>query len=146
LTQAGREIRHQQLSVPAILGSNMQSAARVEVAVDNGDDTPLPITAVRLEMRQREICFDVSNVQPLTLFYGDAALTAPQYDYARLFTPSDAVHTAQLGPEQLNHTYRERPDARPFTDRHPHLLWIVLLVVVCVLAIIAIRSSKTVHH
>jgi hypothetical protein len=146
LTEAGREIRHQQLSVPAILGSNMQSAARVEVAVDNGDDTPLPITAVRLEMRQREICFDVSNGQPLTLFYGDAALTAPLYDYARLFTLSEAMHTAQLGPEQLNPTYRERPDARPFTERHPHLLWIVLLVVVCILAIIAIRSSRTVHH
>ncbi len=146
LTQAGREIRHQQLSVPAILGSNMQSAATVEVAVDNGDDTPLPITAVRLEMRQREICFDVSNAQPLTLLYGDASLTAPQYDYARLFALSDAVHIAQLGPEQLNPAYRERPDARPFTDRHPHLLWIVLLVVVCLLAIVAIRSSRTVHH
>ena len=146
LTQASREIRHQQLSVPAILGSNMQSAATVEVAVDNGDDTPLPITAVRLEMRQRQICFDVLNGQPLTLFYGDPALTAPQYDYARLFAPSDAMHTAQLGPEQLNPAYRERPDARPFTDRYPHLLWVVLLVVVCLLAIVAIRSSRTVHH
>jgi Protein of unknown function (DUF3999) len=146
LTQAGREIRHQQLSVPAILGSNMQSAATVEVAIDNGDDAPLPITAVRLEMRQRQICFDVSNSQLLMLFYGDAALTAPQYDYARLFAASDAMHTAQLGLEQLNPAYRERPDTRPFTDRNPHLLWIVLLVVVCLLAIVAIRSSRTVHH
>jgi hypothetical protein len=146
LTQAGREIRQEQLSVPATLGSNMQSAATVEVVVDNGDDTPLPIAAVRLEMRQRKICFDVSGMQPLTLFYGDPALTAPQYDYSRLFTPSDAMQAAQLGPEQLNPGYRERPDARPFTDRHPHLLWIVLLVVMCILAIVAIRSSKTVHH
>jgi hypothetical protein len=146
LTQAGREIRQEELSVPATLGSNMQSAAAVEVVVDNGDDTPLPIAAVRLEMRQRKICFDVSNAQPLTLFYGDPALATPQYDYARLFTPSDAMQSAQLGPEQLNPDYRDRPDARPFTDRHPHLLWIVLLVVVCILAIVAIRSSKTVHH
>jgi hypothetical protein len=146
LTQAGREVRQEQLSVPAILGSNMQSAATVEVAVDNGDDTPLPIIAVRLEMRQRKICFDVSNAQPLTLFYGDPALTAAQYDYARLFSPSDAMHAAQLAPEQLNPGYHDRPDARPLTDRHPHLLWIVLLVVVCILAIVAIRSSKTVHH
>jgi Protein of unknown function (DUF3999) len=146
LTQAGREIRQEQLSVPAILGSNMQSAATVEVAVDNGDDTPLPITGIRLEMREREICFDVSNNQPLTLFYGDPALTAPQYDYARLFTPSEVIHTARLGSEQLNREYRERPDTRPLTDRHPHLLWIVLLIVVSVLATVAIRSSKTVHH
>jgi hypothetical protein len=146
LTQAGREIRQQQLSIPAVLGGNMQSAATVEVAVDNGDDPPLPITAVRLEMRQREICFDVANLQPLTLFYGDPALLAPQYDYGRLFVSSDAMRTAQLGPEQLNPTYRPRPDTRPLSERHPHLLWIVLLVVVCILAIVAIRSSKTVHH
>jgi Protein of unknown function (DUF3999) len=146
LTQAGREIRQQQLSVPAILGSNMQSSATVEVAIENGDDTLLPISAVRLEMRQRKICFDASGAQALTLFYGDPALSAPQYDYARLFAPSDTMQTAQLGPEQLNSTYHDRPDARPFTDRHPHLLWIVLLGVVCILAIVAIRSSKTVHH
>jgi hypothetical protein len=146
LTQAGREIRQEQLSVPAILGSNMQGAATVEVAVDNGDDAPLPITAIRLEMRQRKICFDVSSTQPLTLFYGDSALTTPQYDYARLFTPSNAMRAARLGPEQLNPDYRDRPDARPLTDRHPHLLWIVLLAVVCILAVVAIRSSKTVHH
>jgi uncharacterized protein DUF3999 len=146
LTQAGREIRQEQLNVPAILGSNMQSAATVEVAVENGDDTPLPITAIRLEMRQRKICFDAVSAQALTLFYGDPALTAPQYDYARLFSVSDAVHAAQLGSEQLNPAYRDRPDSRPLTDRHPHLLWIVLLAVVCILAIVAIRSSKTVHH
>jgi hypothetical protein len=146
LTQAGREIHHEQLSVPATLGSNMQSAATVEVAVENGDDTPLPIAAIRLEMRQRKICFDVSNAQPLSLFYGDPALTIPQYDYARLFSPSPAMHAAELGPEKLNPTFRSRPDARPLTDRHPHLLWIVLLIVICILAIVAIRSSKTVHH
>jgi hypothetical protein len=146
LTQAGREIRQEQLSVPATLGSNMQSAATVEVAVDNGDDTPLPISAVRLEIRQRQICFDVAGRQPLTLYYGDPALTAPQYDYARLFSLSDAIHAAQLGPEQLNPAYRERPDTRPLTERDPHLLWIVLLVVICILGVVAIRSSKTVHH
>jgi hypothetical protein len=146
LTQAGHEIRHEQLSVPAILGSNMQSAAIVEVAIENGDDAPLPLTAIWLEMRQRKICFDAPNAEPLTLFYGDPALTAPQYDYTRLFTPSGEFHTAKLSPEQLNPAYRDRPDARPLSDRHPHLLWIALLIVICILAIVAIRSSKTVHH
>jgi hypothetical protein len=146
LTQAGREIRQEQLSVPATIGSNMQSVAAVEIAVDNGDDQPLPISAIRLEMRQRKICFDASTARPILLFYGDAALAAPQYDYARLFSTSDAVRMAQLGPEQSNPAFRERPDARPFTERHPHLLWIALLGVICVLATVAIRSSKTVHH
>ena len=146
LTQSGREIRQEQLSVPTILGSNMQSTATVEVAVENGDDSPLPIKAVRLEMRQRKICFDDSAGQTLTLSYGDSALTAPQYDYARLFAPSATMREVQLGPEELNPSFRARPDTRPFTERYPHLLWIVLLAVVCILAVVAIRSSKTVHH
>jgi hypothetical protein len=146
LTQSGREIRQEQLSLPTILGSNMQSAATVEVAVENGDDSPLPIKAVRLEIRQRKICFDDSAGQTLTLFYGDSALAAPQYDYARLFVPSETMREAQLGPEELNPVFRARPDTRPLTDRHPHLLWFVLLAVVCILALVAIRSSKTVHH
>jgi len=145
-TQAGREIRQEQLSVPATLGSNMQSAATVQVAVENGDDTPLPITAIRLEMRQRKICFDTADNQPLTLYYGDPALTAPQYDYARLFSSSGAIHGAQPGRERVNITYRDRPDARPLTERRPHLLWIILLIVICILAIIASRSSKNIHH
>jgi hypothetical protein len=107
---------------------------------------PLPLSAIRLEMRQRKICFDASGAQALTLFYGDSALGAPQYDYARLFVASNAMRNAQLGPERLNSNYHDRADARPLTDRHPHLLWIVLLAVICLLAIVAIRSSKTVHH
>lgn len=143
LAQAGREINQQQLSIPAILGSNLQSPATVEVAIDNGDDAPLPISAVRLEMRQRNLCFDAPGVQPLTLFYGDPALTAPEYDYARLFSSATQINPAQLGPEQLNPSYRERPDTRPLTERHPDLLWIALLAVLCSLAFVAIRSSKS---
>jgi hypothetical protein len=142
LTQTGRDIHQQQLSIPATLGSNLQSPATAEVAVENGDDAPLPLTAVHLEMRERKLCFDAPTAEPLTLFYGDPALTAPQYDYARLFSTAGAIHTAKLGPQQTNPTYRPRPDSRPITERHPDLLWIALLAVVCSLAVVAIRASK----
>ena len=58
-TETGREIRAEQLAIPAILGSNLEQPAKIEVAIENGDDVPLPIAAVRLEMRQRKLCFDV---------------------------------------------------------------------------------------
>lgn len=143
LTQTGREIRQQQLSVPATIGSNMQSPATLDVVVENGDDPPLPITAVRLEMRQRNLCFEAPTIQPLTLYYGDPALAAPQYDYARLFSSATHINPAQLGPEQLNPGYHPRPDGRPFTERYPDLLWIALLIVICSLAFVAIHSAKT---
>ena len=141
-----REIRRQQLSVPAVLGSNMQSPATVQVAVENGEDAPLPIAAVRLEMRQRQLCFDARSNSPLTLFYGDPELNAPQYDYARLWRAGRSTHTAQTGPEQLNPAYRTPPDMRPLSERHPRLLWMVLPAVLGVLGLVAVRSSKGVHR
>jgi hypothetical protein len=146
LTQAGREVRQQQLSVPAILGANLQGPATVEVAVDNGDDTSLPIAAIQLEMRQRKLCFSAPTAQPVTLFYGDVGLDAAQYDYARLFSAVAHANSAQLGPERLNLTYRSRPDTRPLTERYPDLLWIALLAVICILAVVALHSARKVHR
>ncbi len=146
LTQAGREVHQQQLSVPAILGANLQGPASVEVAIDNGDDAPLPITAVRLEMRQRKLCFSAPTGEPVTLFYGDDGLSTPQYDYGRLFSATAHTNAAELGPERLNPSYRSRPDTRALTERYPDILWIALLAVICILAVIALRSARTVRR
>lgn len=146
LNQGGREIRQQELSVPATLGSNLQGPASVEVAVNNGDDAPLPITAVQLEMRERQLCFDAPAAGNFTLFYGDSTLEAPVYDYARIFSSAGQTKPVELGPEQANPDYRERPDTRPMTERNPQLVWVALLVVICVLALVALRSSKNLHR
>jgi hypothetical protein len=144
LTNRGREVQQLELSVPAVMGANLKDSAKVEVAVENGDDVPLPITGILLEMRERKLCFDVKTTASsgLELYYGDSALMAPQYDFARLFSPSGSVAAAQLGPEQKNASYRDRPDTRSFEERHPGLLWVVLLIVICVLAVVALKSSN----
>jgi hypothetical protein len=141
-TEAGREIRSEELGVPAVLGANLQSGAKVDVAIENGDDQPLQIAAVRLEMRQRKICFEAAS--GLALFYGDPRLAAPVYDYARLFQVSDNALAAELGPEVLNPDYRAPVEQRSFTDRHPEVLWIVLLAVICVLGMVALKSARNV--
>jgi hypothetical protein len=145
-TEAGREIRTEQLGVPAILGANLQSGAKVDVVIENGDDQPLPIAAVRLQMRQREVCFDTAAAAGggLALFYGDPRLVAPVYDYARLFEASDKPLAAQLGPETANPNYSAPVEHRTFTERHPEVLWIVLLAVICALGLVAMRSAKNV--
>lgn len=143
---AGFEVDDQQLSFPAILGANLQSAAEVDVSVHNGNDTPLPIASVQLEMRQRRLCFQAARGEQFTLFYGDPELAAPVYDFARTYTPAAHSALVQLGPQELNAAFQPRPDDRPFTERHPQLLWLALLAVVCSLALVAFRSSRVHHH
>jgi hypothetical protein len=147
-TEAGREIRSEQLGLPAILGANLQSAAEVDVTIENGDDLPLPIAAVRLEMRQREICFDApAGGGALTLYYGDPRLAGPVYDFERLFEVSDKALAAELGPEILNADFRAPPaEKRPFTERHPEVLWIALLAAICALGAVALKASRNVRR
>jgi hypothetical protein len=125
----------------------LQRAAKVEVAVENGDDQPLPIAAVRLEMRQRRICFDAGAAAGagLALYYGDAELVAPVYDYERLFVAARKPVVAELGVERLNPEYQARAAAAlPFTERHPEVLWIVLICVVSALGVVALKSARNV--
>jgi hypothetical protein len=142
--EAGREISQENLSVPTAIGANMQHFAELQVAIENGDDAPLPIASVQLQMRQRRICFDATSATnpPVNLYYGDPSLEAPVYDYAKLFQASANPEIAALATEEVNAGFVPRSDTRPFTERHPELLWIVLLGVVCVLALTAFRSAK----
>jgi hypothetical protein len=113
---------------------------RWTVTVDNGDDAPLPIVEVRLEMLERRVCFEAVAGGQATLVYGDPALETPSYDYARLFVENPQAALAVLGPEQANPMYKPRPDERAFTEKHPLLLWVGLIAAVAALGWIAFRS------
>jgi hypothetical protein len=146
IREDGREIRSEQLGVPAILGANLQRAAKVEVAIENGDAPPLPVVSVRLEMRQRKICFETpAGGSGLALFYGDSELDAPVYDYDRLFVASSKPLLAELGPERWNPRFRAPPTpVRTLAERHPELLWSALIVVICLLGVVALNSARNV--
>lgn len=116
--------------------------SRWTVTIANGDDPPLSLQSVRLEMLERTICFDAAAGSTYTLRYGDSALAAPQYDYARLFSPQVKPLLAAAGPEQPNPNWQPRPDERPFTEKHPILLWAALVGVILLLAGIAFNSGK----
>ncbi len=144
ILEGGTEIRRESLDVPATLGSNSQTGAKVEVAVENGDDKPLALAAVRLEMRERKLCFDAPG-RPVTMFYGDDKLQPPVYDYSRLFVTTDAARPATLAPEQANPQFEPRVvDRKKLIDRHPEILWLALLGVVAALGFVAFRSAKRV--
>jgi len=139
--QNGQRIDEERLAIDAP-AADFSTPAKWTVTIDNGDDAPLKLESVRLQMAQRTLCFDAAANGRYTLFYGDPALQAPHYDYATLFTPQSNVVLATSGPEEPNPAYQSRPDARPFTEKHPALLWVALIAVIALLAGIALRSVK----
>ena len=140
-SQNGHRLDEERLSIDTS-PVNFNATQKWTVTIDNGDDKPLSFESVRLEMLQRKICFESTENTQYALYYGDRALSAPQYDYATLFSPQANAMEVTPGQEQRNSLYQPRPDERPFSEKHPALLWAALVLVVILLGSIAIRSAK----
>jgi hypothetical protein len=137
----GRRIDEERLAIDAPF-TDFSTPAKWTVTIENGDDVPLKLASVRLEMLARSLCFEADASGSYTLYYGDPALEAPHYDYAQLFTAQTNASQIEAGPEALNPAYQPRPDDRPFTERHPALLWVALGAVIVLLGAIALRTAK----
>ena len=143
LVHDGALLTADRMTVPATLGANLQTAAAVEVAIDNGTNAPLPVRSVDLGIRERRVCFDVpADVGALTLFYGDPGMEAPDYGTASRLSVGASSPLATMGPEQLHPAYAKRTDRRSLTRRHPRLISLGLLLVICLGGVVALRSAK----
>ena len=114
----------------------------IKVIIHNGDDPPLKLTGASLQQLERRIYFAAPDQSPVKLYYGDEKLEPPVYDYAKLFQRDKAAVAAQLGPEASNAAYTGRPDDRPWSERHPVVLWIAIIAAVVILGLSAIRSIR----
>jgi hypothetical protein len=113
---------------------------RVEVL--NGNDAPLSAARLSAAMPLRFVLFRPEPNRSYRLIYSNARAKAPQYDLARtLQIPAiEAMPHAGLRLEEITANY---PDPRPFTERHPNLLWIALTVAVVLLGYSALRAFRT---
>jgi len=120
-----------------------QALKQINIAIENGDDPPLPIESVRPSSVERRLYFDSKGKNSLQLYYGDSKLEAPSYDYAKFFQQSVDAGVAQLGPAQANAQFTGRPDDRPWSERHTFVLWIAMVVAVFILGALAIKGLKS---
>ncbi len=130
-----------QLSLPAVIASNLHDPATIRVTIANAAQPALPLRAVQLEMRQRTLCFDAIPNATYTLRYGDNDLRASVYDLGDLATLPAHPLIATLGLEQLNPGYIQRHVASTYDQRNPNLFWIALLAAIAVLGSFVSRRA-----
>jgi hypothetical protein len=116
-------------------------ASTVRLTIQNGDDAPLALHAVALQMRERQVCFLRKADSSYMLRYGDPLLGAPQYDLSPIEAAAMSVSASTLGAERA--LAPVPAGLRPFTERHPVLLWIALILVVGTLGFVALRSARS---
>ena len=135
INRAGTLVVNEELSVATSGGPG-----QFTIAIDNGDNPPLNLSGAELLSIERRVYFDPQGKSTLRLYYGDEKLPSPVYDYARFFHPESSAVQAQLSPGAHNTEYAGRPDERPWSERHPGVLWSVMLLAVVVLAALALRG------
>lgn len=139
MVRAGRKIDSEQHEVDF----SAAGQKTIAVIISNGDDPPLKLSGARLQQHERRIYFDFHTGGQLALYYADEKLESPVYDYAKLFQEEKNAAAVQLGAETANAAYAGRPDDRPWSERHPAVLWIAIVAAVLVLGALALRSMKT---
>lgn len=112
---------------------------RVEIL--NANDAPLSAVRMSLLMTARFLLFYLRENRNYRLIYGNARATPPQYDLAKTLRiqANELIPQATLGTEEPTSNYA---DPRPFTERHPNLLWLAVGIAVVLLGYAALRALR----
>lgn len=116
-------------------------SAHWRVHVANGNNAPLADVRITLYMMPRRLIFRADPARRYRVLYGQSQAKAPLYDLGRTIYAKDMsrVPAATLGPEELNAAYE---DPRPWTEKHPAVLWISVIVAAGLLGFAALRSLR----
>jgi hypothetical protein len=118
-------------------------ARRLRLVVTDYRNPPLNVTAVRFSAPVRQVVFARSTdlAAPLSLYYGNPKAEAPHYDFAASLPVQLMPAPARtiLGSAIKNPTYR--PGPKPWSERWPWLVYVVLglasLVLLALLGLLA---------
>jgi hypothetical protein len=116
-------------------------ARALRVRVLNGDDRPLVYEGVEVRVPVERLLFHAREGEEYRLSYGAPDREAPQYDLARTLDPAMKAPRAALGPPVR---LGVEADVLPWTERHPVLLWVGLLLVVAALGSVTWRAIRSV--
>lgn len=130
------------LSISTVIGSNLRAPAKVTASVDNGNNQPLPIDRVNLQMRERKLCFEAQRGTSYILFSGNEDLSAPSYTYARRFVAASAPIAATLGPLQRNPNYISRSAEHDNRKPGRDLPWVLAMAAIVVLGVTALQFVR----
>ncbi|MBA2361062.1 MAG: hypothetical protein H0V79_09065 [Actinobacteria bacterium] len=103
---------------------------RISVVVENGDDEPLRGLRLEALARPRAVVLAKGSESPYRVLYGNPALSAPQYDFARLPARElEPLTAGTLGGERENPGWEPPGDTRSFLERNPGLVEVALALV-----------------
>jgi hypothetical protein len=112
--------------------------AELMIVVDEGDNSPIPITSVKLQLPSYRLRFLREGQADLVLYYGNSSLDAPRYDLALLapYLMGSTAEEIHLGPGTVA-PLKSQPTAS-------NIFWGILIAALLALLVLIVRLSKKV--
>jgi len=112
----------------------------LRLRVHNGDSAPLISRRFSFSAYRRLLKFPASTPGQYWIYYANPSAKRPSYDLAQVMPAGTQVADAALGGEEENPAYRPPAEPqKPWTDRHPNVLYAVLGIAVLVMGFVAVR-------
>jgi hypothetical protein len=130
------ELRRQpnQPDKPMVISFPEVTAHRLRLVVTDQRNPPLNLTGARYTAAARRVIFRPADAQgALRLYFGNPSAAAPGYDFARTLPAAldPAPVETPLGAREKNPDFR--PPPKPWTERYPWAVYVVLGVASAVL-------------
>lgn len=119
--------------------------SRLRLTVVDHSNVPLTISAVRFSAAARQIVFaePAQADHTVTLYSGNPSADLPRYDFDRNLSAELITAPIRCIPESSTQNPGFTPPPRPFSDRFPWLIYVVLTSVISVLAFVISRLAGT---
>jgi hypothetical protein len=112
----------------------------LRVRVHNGDSAPVKVRQFAFSAYRRVLKFPTNAAGQYWIYYGNPDAKRPSYDLAQVMPVGVQVVDASLGAEGLNPAYRPPVEPqKPWSDRHPQVLYAVLGLAVLGMGYLAVR-------
>ena len=124
-----------------------QRSDRLRLEIEYGDNPRLKVESARASGIQEYLAVPIKSLleakHPIALYIG-GRLDAPSYDLTRIHTLPDINRMATLHtlPDSKNARYQPHKPHQAWADRHPRLVWMIVIGGVGVLSAIAITLLK----
>lgn len=115
----------------------------LRVDIINGNDQPLRNANLSLFAVPFTLAFRLQPDTSYRVVYGNERAGSPQYDlshYLEAGATKTAYRELSLGPEEATANYL---DPRPFSERHPSVLWLALAIALVLIGLTALKTLRT---
>ncbi len=116
------------------------------IRIWNADSPPLSVTSVALHRMPRMLIFNGSSAERYRLFFANPEGEPRYYDLGGALARLDLQKLPEASVKDMkpNPSFSPRPHEKPWTERHPALIWLALGVGVLLLGGMLFRTVRDV--